>query len=115
MTLHSDISRALGWYRGSRQAITISVVDSSNTPINLSNTNVSWRVSKARGSAVVYLTKTPNISGNSNNIVTITIDPDTDYNSLPAGIHWHELWDEDNEVELCNGDANVLTSVGLIT
>lgn len=114
MGFRSDITRAMEWFWGERKTLTIVVTDANNNAINLSTTNMSWRILKEQGSATVYLQKTSGLSasGNNGNIVTITIDPNTDYNSLAAGIHWHQLRDEDNDAELSYGDAHVRRSAG---
>lgn len=118
MSVISNITRSMGWFRYERKVITINVTDASNNAVNLANTNVSWRVSKYQGSNTVYLTKYSinsggiAISGNNSNVVAITIDPTTDYNTLPSGVHHHELWDDDNDRELSRGDAHLQRSRG---
>lgn len=114
MSIRSDITRAMQWYWGERKTIIVAITDASNNAVNLANVNMSWRVLKEQASNTVYLQKTVGlaVSGNNNNIVTISIDPDTDYNTLPSGIHWHQLRDEDNDAELSYGDAHVQGSAG---
>lgn len=114
MSIRSDITRAMQWFWGERKTLTISITDASNGPVNLANTNMSWRILREQGSATVYLQKTSglSVSGNNSNIVTISIDPDTDYNTMAAGIHWHQLRDEDNDAELSYGDAHLRPSIG---
>lgn len=114
MSIRSDITKAMQWYRGERKVLTVVVTDATNNAVNLTTTNMSWRILKEQGSATVYLQKTSGLvaSGNNGNIVTITIDPDADYNTLPSGIHWHQLRDEDNDAELSYGDVHVQASAG---
>lgn len=112
MSVRSDITAEAGWWRFEEKTLLITVTDDAGDPVNLTGVGLLWRVVRDAGSATVYLEKTDadgiTVTGGSNNIATISIDPDTDYEDLPAGIHRHELWDTDNHLLLAYGDCFVL-------
>lgn len=118
MSIRADITKSALWYRYENKTITITVVDADGVAVNLTGIDLSWRILRAQGSPTVLLAKTTSdgisISGAGNNIVTITIDV-ADYEDLPAGIHYHELWDSENDYLLSHGDVFIHDSIGAPT
>lgn len=117
MSIRSDITKDDGWFRLERKVIAITVTDAAGAALNLSALTLAWRVLREVGSTKVYLTKTTGIfiTGAGSNVANIPIDPDgpsLDYATLPAGIHYHELWDVDNDLLLSYGDAYLHGSRG---
>lgn len=117
MAIRSDITKAYDWFYGEAKVLVITVLDTAGQPVNLGASTLEWKVTKQQGSSQVYLTKGTGgngitVGGAGNNVVTITISASTDYDTLTAGIHYHELWDVGNNLLLSYGDAHVRKTVG---
>lgn len=112
MAIRSDITRDMEWAYGEAKTLQIAVVDAAGDPINLQLLDLSWRVLREQGSSTVYLEKTSGIlvTGDDDNIAEIEIDPETDYEDLFAGIHYHELWSVTDHLVLSKGDAWLLSA-----
>lgn len=112
--MHSDIKATDGWYRFEAKEWVFTVTDAAGDPVDLSTTGLLWRVVRDAGSPTIYLEKTDTggiaVDGDGNNVVTITIDPDTDYATLEDGIFRHELWDSDTPTLLVWGDCWILSA-----
>jgi hypothetical protein len=118
MSIRADIPKSANWYRYETKTITITVLTAAGAPVNLTSIDLSWRIMRAQGSSTIYLTRvTPtgiSISGAGSNIAVINITV-SDYTALPAGIHYHELWDSENDYLLAHGDAYIHASRGAPT
>ncbi len=105
MSREQPITRAADWHRYEAQVLTIAV-DTDATMATLR-----WVLLDRQGGAVL-LEKTgdgmdpPVVGGETS--VAITIDADTDYTDLEAGVYFHELWDSENADLLAWGDAVLL-------
>lgn len=112
MSIRSDITASSGWYKHEDKSLLITVTDDAGDPVDLDGVGLLWRVLRDAASPTVYLEKTDldgiAITGADDNIATITIDASTDYADLDAGIHRHELWDQDNNLLLAYGDCWLL-------
>lgn len=117
MSVRSDIRQDAGWFRYEAKSFDITVTDDAGDPVDLSATTLLWRLLREAGSSTVYLEKTDGagitVGGVDDNVVTIAIDADTDYDDLPAGVYHHELWDTLNAVLLSYGDAWLNPSTAL--
>lgn len=118
MAIRSDITRAFDWFRLEAKVLVITVLDTAGDPVNLGASTLEWTVSRQQGAPAsqIYLTKGTGgngitVGGAGNNVVTITINS-TDYDDLPAGIHYHELWDVGGNLLLSYGDAHVRNTRG---
>lgn len=106
MSVRSNITQAAGWFLHEAKILQITVLDAAGDPVDLSSTSLLWRlmhgntelINKTSGAGIA-------VSGAGNNIVSITIDQDADYDGLEAGIYRHELWDASNDALLSYGDA----------
>lgn len=107
MSIRSDITQDSGWHFGEAKTLQITVTDAAGDPLNLSTLDLAWQVLRAQGSDTVYLLKTDSITtdGDDDEIAVIEIDPETDYEDLMAGIHYHELWDLSDSLLLAYGDV----------
>jgi len=110
MSVESPITASHGWRRFETKAFAFTITDSADAAVNLTGVSLQWLLLRQAGDAEsrAYINKTSaTISGASNNIATVTVD-DSEYDDIPAGYYWHELWDRDNDVMLCYGDVVLL-------
>lgn len=113
MAIRSDITRSANWFRFERKVFSFTILKEDGTDADsLEGADLIWILSKEQGSDKIYLTKTI-IDGItiSDNIVSIEIEP-TDYENFDSGVHYHELWDVDNNILLSYGDAYIHKSIG---
>lgn len=115
MAKRSDVAREDGWFRFERKEFRIPCTDEDDvTPLTLTDLELEWRLLRERGSTVVYMEKTTDGGGitlddsgsGENDVAVITIEPeypDEDYDGVPAGTHYAELWDRGNDVLLSFG------------
>lgn len=113
MSVESPITSAYGWHRYETRNIDITVTDSAGTNVDLDGLSLQWLLLRQAGDAEsrAYLNKTSvsgiTVTGVSDQVARIAID-DSEYDDLPAGYMYHELWDRDNDVLLAYGDAVLL-------
>ena len=109
MARRAHITIEAGWFRHEVKTIEIAVDDGAD-PVNLTGLTLEWAVRRARGSSTAYLTKATGsgitVTGVGSEIATIAIAT-TDYASLVAGVHYHELWDRSNDLLLAYGDVHL--------
>lgn len=117
MTIRSDIPKSAGWIRYETKFITLPVLDDDGVAVDVSAIDLVWKLSREEGSNQVYLTKTSDIGGGiqvagaDDNEVTITIQ-DTEYDTIPDGLYYHELWNATSSLRLTHGDAYLGRSSG---
>lgn len=108
MSKRADITQEYEWFRFEAKTINITITDASDTAVDIRNTALQWKVMREAGSTTEYLEKTElagiTVTGADNNVATIAIAAD-DYDDLEAGIHYHELWDRDNDQLLAHGSV----------
>jgi len=115
MAIRANITRDDMWFRFERKFYVITVTDAAGNTVNLNASLLTWKIRK--NSSTVYLALNSNVggglskSGPNTNLVTITVNPG-DYTNLPAGVHYHELWDDTNDAELSFGDVYIHPSRG---
>lgn len=111
MTKNAPITYAEGWRRFEAKNIGITVLDDAGTAVNCSALTLEWRLLRQAGDAAsrAYIDKTKadgeiTVSGASSNVCTVAIAV-ADYDNVPAGYYWHELWDRGNDMKLAEGIA----------
>lgn len=107
MSVESPITAAYGWHRYETKALAFTITDSADAAVNLTGVSLQWLLLRQAGDAEsrAFINKTSaTISGASSNIATVTVD-DSEYDTVPAGHFYYELWDRDNDVLLAYGDA----------
>lgn len=110
MSVESPITAADGWHRYETKALPFTITDSADAAVNLTGLSLQWLLLRQAGDAEsrAYINKTSaTISGTGNNIATVTVD-DSEYDTVPSGYYYHELWDRTNDVMLCYGDVVLL-------
>jgi hypothetical protein len=118
MAIESAILRDDNWFQYERKTLRILVTESDGlTAVDLSTVppgKLEWRLLRQRGSPTTYMTKNNGVSGgitfegDDNEIALVAIEsdsPNSDYAGVPAGKHYHELWDRENDVLLTFGLA----------
>ncbi len=107
MSIRSPITQTMRWYRYEDKTLDFTILDTDGDPVDLSGVDLSWRVLREAGSAtVLYEKESPDITvmGADNNVARIEVEAD-EYDDLPAGIHYHVLWDRTNNLLLAEGEA----------
>lgn len=111
MSVESPILRTHGWHRFETKNLRVTVVDDEGSAVDLDGLSLQWLLLRQAGDAEAraYINKTSTITveGDDDNIAVIPID-DSEYDTVPAGVYYHELWDRGNDVMLCYGDAHLL-------
>lgn len=106
MAIESNITQELGWHRFEHKYLDITVTDAAGDPVDLSAVDLRWLLLHHD----VLLEKTSDVDGGidvtgvDNNLARIEVEAD-DYDSIPAGVFRHELWDMTNELLLSFGTA----------
>ena len=110
MSVESPITQSMGWRRFETKQIRITVVDDADAAVDLDGLSLQWLLLRQAGDAEsrAYLNKTSiTVEGDDDNIAVITVD-DSEYDDVPAGFYYYEMWDRTNDVMLAYGDAVLL-------
>jgi hypothetical protein len=114
MAKYSPITRADNWYQGERKRFSWPITDEAGDPVSLVGKELQWRLHRHQGSAFVFITIEPEDfeepEGEGNN-VAVWVVADTTYQDgadtlvIPAGYHYHELWNLTDNTLLSRGGA----------
>lgn len=117
MAAESPITKDDQWHRFEHKSLTVPVLDAAGAPVVLTSIDLAWKLLNRPGGTVL-LTKlstggSPGITVTTpTNVARIEI-LQADYSpvdlpAIQAGPYYHELWDSENDLMLCYGDAHLL-------
>lgn len=114
MSRETHIDATYGWHRFETKSLRFTITDDADAAVDLDGLSLQWLLLRQAGDAEsrAYMNKTSSsgitiVDDANDNIAVVSID-DSEYDDVPSGVYYYELWDRSNDVMLAYGDAWLL-------